>query len=259
VIKNSACIVGALGWRGPNEATAGRSASEFLEILLSLVGQGLGGVSSRTMTPAKNFSDFRLGLAQRLALYEFMASGNLLWRKRRDVSIVLEIQRDHKCSSKRETRFTINVGLFVEALKSADENVSSSSVPSPERCHSRQRLGHFGSTQGDIWWSVGEGHETQRVCETIAAEILNVALPKIESLASSEALIREWQEGRGHGLTDYERRLNLARLLLASGRNEEAQMAIQALEDGALGRSWAVSAKYEAKLLRKALDASVGG
>lgn len=206
------------------------------------------------MTAAKIYSDFKIALAKCLAPSEFRASGDLLCRRVRDVLVVLEIQRDRKHSTKSEIRFTINVGLFAMALGIADEETSSASIPSTERCHWRARLGRLTSAQSDLWWVVGEGHEAQRVSEEIATEIVGSALPKIEPLTSSEALIKEWLDGRGQGLTEYERRLNLARLLIASGRKEEARTAIQVLEEASTGKSWEVSARYEAKVLIARLE-----
>jgi hypothetical protein len=73
-------------------------------------------------------------------------------------------------------------------------------------------------------------------------------------MASSDALVKSWQEGGGQGLTECERRVNLARLLVALGRKEEARAAAQALEDASLGKSSAVSAAVESSELRKPLS-----
>lgn len=68
------------------------------------------------------------------------------------------------------------------------------------------------------------------------------ALPSIEEVASSRSLIELWLEGGGPGITEYERRSNLARLLLAMGRVEEARNAVEALETASVGKGWEVSA-----------------
>jgi hypothetical protein len=100
---------------------------------------------------------------------------------------------------------------------------------------------------------VSDEKTAQAVCDEIAAGLIDIALPKVEVMASSDALVNAWREGRGQGLTEYERRANLAKLLMALGRKEEAQAAAQALEDASLGKSWAASAAYDVKELRKQL------
>lgn len=107
--------------------------------------------------------------------------------------------------------------------------------------------------QSDVWWSVRDEQTAQAVCDEIAAGLLDIALPKVEAMASSDALVNAWREGRGQGLTEYERRANLAKLLIALGRKEEAQAAVLALEDASLGKSWAMSAAYDLKEMRRQL------
>lgn len=208
------------------------------------------------MKTAQSFKHLKAYLARRLASSGYVGSGDIVWRKVRDTVVVVETQKDRKYSTKEEVRFTVNVGISVDALRdavavAAEGGPSSSEVPPPEKCHWRQRLGYLLSAQSDVWWSVRDEQTAQLVCDEIAAGLIDIALPKVEAMASSEALVRLWQEGRGQGLTEYERRINLARLLVALGHTEEAQVAVQALEDASLGKSWAASAAYDVKELRK--------
>lgn len=205
------------------------------------------------MMATKSFRDFKACLAKRLAPTGFIAEGDFLSRKVDDTLIVLEIQRDRKYSTKEEIRFTINVGISVNALRVAVGDAPSLEVPPPEKCHWRERLGRLLQSQSDMWWSVRNEQTAQSVCDEIAAGVLNNALPKVEAVASSEALVRLWQEGCGQGLTEYERRTNLTKLLIALGRKEEAQLALQALENASFGRSWEASARHNVKELRKQL------
>lgn len=206
------------------------------------------------MKTAESSKHLKVCLAQRLAPSGYVGAGDIVWRKVRGTVVVVEVQKDRKYSTKEEARFTVNVGISVDALRdvvAAEGGLSSSEVPPPEKCHWRQRLGHLLPAQSDVWWSVRDEQTAQSACDEIAAGLIDIALPKVEAMASSEALARSWQEGRGQGLTEYERRVNLARLLIALGRTEEAQAAVQALEDASLGKSWAASAAYDVKELRK--------
>ncbi len=209
------------------------------------------------MKPVEVFKHLKACLAKRLAPSGFVGTGDLVWRKVLDTVVVLEVQKDRKYSTEDEFRFTVNVGISVNALRdvvSARSGPSSEGVPPPEKCHWRQRLGHLLPAQSDVWWSIRDEQTARAVCDEIAAGLIDIALPQVELIASSEALARSWQEGRGQGLTEYERRINLARLLVALGRKEEAQSAVQALEAASLGKSWAVSAAFEVQELRKQLS-----
>lgn len=205
------------------------------------------------VTAAKGFKDLRRCLQKRLAPLGFAVAGTKLWRKVNDTLVVLETQKD-RYSTDEEARFTINLGISVDALRAiaaAAIGASLAEVPPPEACHWRVRLGRLLERQGDVWWSVRDEQTAQSVCDEIGSDLINVALPKVVETASSEALLRLWQEGHGQGLTEYEQRANLAKLLCALNRKDEAKKAIQALEDASLGKSWEVSARYDVKELRK--------
>ena len=208
------------------------------------------------MKAAENLKHLKACLIKRLAPSGFIGAGDIVWCKVHDTVVVVEVQKDRKYNTKEEVRFTVNAGISVDALRdvvAAAGGPSSSDVPPSERCHWRQRLGHLLPVQSDVWWSVRDEKSAQSVCDEIASGLIDVALPKVEAMASSEALVRSWQEGRGPGLTEYERRANLAKLLMVLGRKEEAQVAAQALEEASLGKSWAMSAAYDVKELRKQL------
>lgn len=206
------------------------------------------------MTIAKNFKNFKECLANSLVPFGFAARGDMLFRAVRDTMLVLEIQKDLKHSTKEEIRFTINVGLSIDVLRSSDSINGLSFVPSPDKCHWRTRLGRLLLTESDVWWSIHDEQSATAVCEEVVIGLIRVALPKVEAIASSQSLATLWKDGRGRGLTEYERRVNLAKLLCKLKRTEEAQVAIQELENASLGKSWEISARYDVKELRKLVD-----
>lgn len=206
------------------------------------------------MTATKNFKSLKVCLANGLAPFGFAIEGDIFFRTVSDTILVLEVQKDRKYSTKEEIRFTINVGLSIDILRSSDLINGPSSVPSPEKCHWRERLGRLLPAESDVWWSIRDEQSALAVCEEVVSGLIRVALPKVEAVASSESLATLWKEGRGRGLTEYERRANLAKLLCALKRTEEAKIAIQELENASLGKSWEVSARYDVKELRKQVD-----
>lgn len=218
------------------------------------------GFSSKALTIMNVGESFRLlkvCLLQRLARVGFVGHGRMMSCKVNDTIVVIEIQEDRKRGSKEEIHFTINIGIAVETLCEfeavSNGLVSKRNPPSPDRCHWRQRLGHLLDARSDLWWSVRDEQSAQVVCDEIASGLTEIALPKVQAIASSEALLSAWQEGRGQGLTEYERRVSLVRLLIAMDRRGEAEAALQDLEAASRGRSWAVSAAYDVKELRKQL------
>jgi hypothetical protein len=195
-------------------------------------------------------------LVERLGPIGYVGEGELLWRSVKDTVVVIELQKDRKHSVKDQVRFTVNVGISVNSLRGAstvEVGSRTPAIPLPEKCHWRQRLGFMLPERSDVWWVVGGERTTESVSDELAAGLITVALPKIEAIASSEALLHLWCEGRGQGLTEYERRANLARLLITLGRKEEARVAVQELELASIGKSWATAAAFDVRDLRNHL------
>lgn len=196
----------------------------------------------------ESFKFFKNCLFGRLASIGFRSGSNIAWRRHKDTVVVVEIQKDRKVGLGGESRFTINVGISINLLRPAN-----SVVPPPEKCHWRQRLGRMLPQQADTWWVVGDIQTAQLLCDEIGDGLLRIALPKVDEMASSDALLHAWHQDQGQGLTEYERRVCLIRLLIALDRREEAAAALQAFEQASIGRSWAGSAAVDLKEFRKEL------
>lgn len=195
-------------------------------------------------------------LANRLSPLGFTAEGDGMWRRVHDTLILLEVQKDLKRSTKEAILFTINVGISVNALRAESGGTApASSEARIERSHWRERLGRLLPTGSDVWWTVRDEQTAQLLCDEISAALTEHVLPQVEQIASSDALVRLWREDKGRGLTEYERRSNLAALLCKTGQTDEADAAIQALEEASIGKSWEVSARVTAEHLRKQLTA----
>ncbi len=206
------------------------------------------------MTVTKNFKSLKVCLANGLTPLGFAVEGDMFFRAVRDTILVIEVQKDRRYSTKEEIRFTVNVGLSIDVLRSSDLVNSQATVLSFEKCHWRERLGRLLPAESDVWWSIRDEQSARSVCEEVVTGLVRVALPQVEAVASSESLATLWKGGRGRGLTEYERRTNLAKLLCALKRTAEAQVAIQELENASVGKSWEVSARYDVKELRKQID-----
>nr|WP_315835559.1 DUF4304 domain-containing protein [Bradyrhizobium prioritasuperba] len=191
------------------------------------------------MSAAKSFKDFKQCLVKHLWPAGFVGADGLLSRKVNDTVVVLQVQK-HRKSSGDEIVFTINTGISVDALRTdAFSEASATKVLRPESCHWRQRLGRLLPAQTDVWWSLRDERDVRSTCDEIVEGLMGQALPRIDEAASSASLILLWRQDRGPGLTEYERRSNLARLLVALERIEEAKTAFarwRMLVLGGLGR-----------------------
>lgn len=204
------------------------------------------------MTATKSLKSLKTCLGDRLVSIGFTVQGDAFLRKMGDTVVVIEVQKDLKRSTREVILFTVNVGISVDTLRDA-ATAENAETLSPEKCHWRERLGRLLPMQTDVWWSVRDEQTAQIACEEIATGLIQTALSKIEQSASSAALIQEWREGRGRGLTEYERRTNLASLLCALNRKQEADVAIQELEAASLGKGWEIAARSTVRRLRQQL------
>ena len=206
------------------------------------------------MSAAKSYKSFKRCLAKRLALEGYVGNGDRLTLKVSEAVIVFELQQDLKNSSKELVRFTVNAGISLDALRVFFSGEPSESSVSTEQCHWRSRLGRLMPPPSDVWWTINNDEEAESRCGEIVSIIRDIAFPQIKTLAVVETFVQLWQSGRGQGLTEYERRISLARLLTALGRKSEAREALEAFEAASIGKAWAASAKVDARELNKHLE-----
>jgi len=206
------------------------------------------------MSATKSFNQFKMLLAERLIEQGLHRRGDVLTKAMPEAVLVFELQKDSKNSSKEAVRFTVNVGIFLNALRAFRCNDAAQADPSADQCHWRARLGRLTPAQADVWWTIRNDEEAKVLCDEIAKSISVDALPRIEGLTTADAFVDAWRSDKGQGLTEYERRANLARLLAVLGRKTEAREALHALTAASEGKAWAVAAKVDARELGKLLD-----
>jgi hypothetical protein len=148
----------------------------------------------------------------------------------------------------------VNLGISINVLRNDGDSSKLGSISKSIKPHWQTRLGRLLPINDDAWWSVRDQQTAIAACESIASDFIQIAFPKVQAEASSEALVQAWREGRGRGLTEYERRANLAKLLYALGRNDEASAATRELEAASIGSSWEVAARHEVHNLHQLLN-----
>lgn len=207
------------------------------------------------MTAVTAFNRFKKCINKRLKSEGFRANGTKLIRKVGEVLILLQFQRS-QWNSKDECRFTINVGISLDALRTYfdDEQSGGSDEISREMCHWHRRIGWLLPVQSDVWWTIHEDDDAELLSSEISTAIMNSVLPQLESLTKAEAFVKLWKSEKLSGLVEYQRLLNLARLLTVLGRNEEAHEVVMTLEQSSADKAWSAAATVDARELRLRLQ-----
>jgi hypothetical protein len=199
------------------------------------------------MAAKTSFRLFRRCLGKHLAPLGFKAYGELMALELSQAVIVLEPQKHHE-----RPCVTINIGIALRALIDKNEE---SYPPAVDKCHWRNRLAHDMDVGTDGWWTLRDDMEAEDLCFRIATGLANITLPTLLARANPETFISSWSKGRSEGLTEYERRSNLARLLISLGRLEESAVAMQALSAASIDKAWRGTTKVELAEMEKKLAA----
>ena len=131
---------------------------------------------------------------------------------RRDVAdMVHVVQVQSSTKSTADTLIaTVNVGVFSREL---ERRLRGPIVdPKVEECHWRQRLGHLGPANRDVWWEVRSEAEAVATAVEIVGLIREFALPALDHLSSTAKLRALWESDGAPGLTDQTRRRYLEAL-----------------------------------------------
>lgn len=98
---------------------------------------------------------------------------------------------------------TVNLAVWCEELGEGS--------PSIWGAHWRQRIGNLMPNPSDRWWDVSDA-SVGEVSKTVAATVVQYGLPALDAIDSVDALRALWESGRSPGLTEQQRRRNLAAL-----------------------------------------------
>ncbi len=123
----------------------------------------------------------------------FRKRGLVFHRSVADVVHLVSLQSS-QASTAVAVRLTVNVAVWVPGLARARD-------PDIWSAHWRQRLGHLMPEPRDRWWRIScESDALSASCQ-IRMAIAGYAVPALDALSSSEALVSLWQSGRSPGLT----------------------------------------------------------
>jgi hypothetical protein len=116
--------------------------------------------------------------------------------------MILEFQRS-STNNEGRLRFTLNLAIISAAVAACeDQDIRKLSA---SEGHLRERIGGL-TGEGDKWWLIDSGTDTDALTHEIAASIRSNVLPFLDSHSTDADLKTLWESGRSPGLTEKQRR-----------------------------------------------------
>jgi len=151
--------------------------------------------------------------------YGFNKNGQTFFYKNNDGNVgVIDFQKA-RSSDASSTLFTINLGVYTNALKLFD-SFDINSKPSVSDCHWRKRVGFLMPVNQDYWWEINENSNLSDLINEIANVLRYLAIPEIQKSISDEYLEKSWMEGISDGLTEQQMYLYLIAFLKFKNKPE---------------------------------------
>lgn len=155
------------------------------------------------------------GIAPFLRALGYNKSGESFFYNKEGNIGIINFQKS-RSSISTSTLFTINLGVYLKALKIFD-NFEIKSKPTISDCHWRKRIGYLMPDKQDYWWKI----DTISL-PILIAEIIDIlkerAIPEIKKYIADENLEKYWIEGNAEGLTEQQMYLYLIALLKVHNR-----------------------------------------
>ena len=81
-------------------------------------------------------------------------------------------------------RFTINLGVYFPAIAEITEAIPVKGMPKEYNCTVRERIGGVLDDRQDIWWSVDETTNLEKVAIELATKVEGFCLPWLEEMST---------------------------------------------------------------------------
>ena len=148
-------------------------------------------------------------LKDKLRPHGFRAKGQQFVAERPESLLIVQTQRSRD-STKERVIFTVTVGVYCRRV--AECAGERSALMSVYQCHWNERIGFFSPEHRDVWWTVRSIGDAIRAAEDISNLVVQRALPQMEALATTTALVELWKSGVSPGLTEVQANRYLADL-----------------------------------------------
>jgi hypothetical protein len=147
-----------------------------------------------------------------------------------------------------ETKFTINIGVCSEKVRSFLEE-KTTSKPEIEGCHWQNRVGFLLPQKKDYWWKIYSDTDIEALENEIENVIVTYCIPEIDNYISDESLERSWSNGISPGVGELQRYIYLTTLLKSYERPNLTTVA-KALKDFAYEKPFETTAENHLRKLK---------
>jgi hypothetical protein len=138
----------------------------------------------------------------------FRRKGSTFTRDKPDVVHILNLQSSTK-STQDLLVVTINVAVYSRAL---EEKGACDGPAGVWTAHWSERIGCYTPLRQDVWWEICNADDCERAADDLVQLTMEKAIPQLDELATTEALVALWRSGRSPGLTKGQRDRYLALL-----------------------------------------------
>ncbi len=196
----------------------------------------------------------RSHLAPWLKSKGFRRDGDYFWRWRpegfqdSELCQILHFQRG-KWNTKERCEFTIDLEIFsrrVYRLLQNEEFVGRFPKPSKYGWQFGKRLTRLLPGEPEQWWTIESEEQIPELVGVLIPALEHYALPEFEKYDSDRALRDLWLSEIAPGISEGERLVFLAFLLLELGPDEDLAPVLARLEGK--GETWAKALEYKRKI-----------
>lgn len=148
---------------------------------------------------------------------------------------VVNLQKSRE-STKDIVRFTINFGIYSDALGRLQYDYNNSAKPEVEQCHWEARVGSFMPGSPDYWWNVSISDNLSSITSNVMETVQSIIVPEINKRLSDEGLINSWMNDSYAGTTEIGRFKYLTTLLKAKGDFDTLNQVVETFMQQSKGK-----------------------
>lgn len=148
---------------------------------------------------------------------------------------VVNFQKSRE-STKDIVKFTINFGIYSDALGRLQYDYNSSAKPEVEQCHWEARVGSFMPGSPDYWWNVSISDNLSGITSNVMETVQSIIVPEINKRLSDEGLINSWMNDNHAGTTEIGRFKYLTTLLKTKGDFDTLNQVVETFMQQSKGK-----------------------
>jgi uncharacterized protein DUF4304 len=134
----------------------------------------------------------------------YKRNGNIYSRITNDITHFISLQ-----SSMTSTAAVLKITLNIEMSSARLAEFRDERMPLGAHRNYHRRIGQFLNERIDKWWVICNMQEADRASDEIGLIISEKIIPYLNSIESTDELIKLWQKGECNGVTDAQRKYYL--------------------------------------------------